>query len=168
MAYTSAWNTVVYCPRPKLRFRPVPTSALAGGEWSASRPGRFIPGEWDPDTHWIGDWVNPRAGLDDLEKRKFLTLLGLELRTLGRPIRIQWYYEQILKKYGMILWVGFNCLMTGTGGAILCVNMVINFWVAHQVGNFLNNWATLSFSTTDSVPWSYPKLRKDPMDAMRF
>jgi hypothetical protein len=29
--------------------------------------------------------VDPRAGLDDLEKRKFLTLPGLELRPLGRP-----------------------------------------------------------------------------------
>jgi hypothetical protein len=30
------------------------TSALAGGEWSASRPGRFTPGERAPGTHWIG------------------------------------------------------------------------------------------------------------------
>jgi hypothetical protein len=29
--------------------------------------------------------VDPRAGLDDVEKRKFLTLPGLELRPLGRP-----------------------------------------------------------------------------------
>jgi hypothetical protein len=29
--------------------------------------------------------VGPRAGLDDVEKRKFLTLPGLELRPLGRP-----------------------------------------------------------------------------------
>jgi hypothetical protein len=56
------------------------TSALAGGEWSASRPGRFTPGEKAPGTHWIGGWVGPRAGLDDVEKRKFLTLPGLELR----------------------------------------------------------------------------------------
>jgi hypothetical protein len=28
--------------------------------------------------------VGPRAGLDDIEKRKFLTLPGLELRPLGR------------------------------------------------------------------------------------
>jgi len=27
------------------------TSALDGGEWSASRPGRFIPRERAPDTH---------------------------------------------------------------------------------------------------------------------
>jgi hypothetical protein len=31
--------------------------------------------------------VDPRAGLDDVEKRKFLTLSGLELRPLGRPAR---------------------------------------------------------------------------------
>jgi hypothetical protein len=30
------------------------TSALDGGEWSASRPGRFISKERSPDTHWIG------------------------------------------------------------------------------------------------------------------
>jgi hypothetical protein len=39
------------------------TSALAASEWSASRPSRFTPG-----THWIGGWVDSRAGLDDLEK----------------------------------------------------------------------------------------------------
>jgi hypothetical protein len=33
----------------------------------------------NPGTHWIGGWVDPRAGLDDVEKRKFLTLPGLEL-----------------------------------------------------------------------------------------
>jgi hypothetical protein len=49
-------------------------SALVEGEWSASRPGRFT-----PDTHWIGGWVDPRVGLDDLEKRKFLIPPGLEL-----------------------------------------------------------------------------------------
>jgi hypothetical protein len=29
------------------------TSALDGGEFSASRPGRFTPGERAPGTHWI-------------------------------------------------------------------------------------------------------------------
>jgi hypothetical protein len=28
-------------------------------------------------TNWIGVWVDPRAGLDDVEKRKFLILPGL-------------------------------------------------------------------------------------------
>jgi hypothetical protein len=57
------------------------------GEWSTSGPGRFTHGERAPGTHWIGGWVDLRAGLDDLEKRKFLSLPGLELRPLGRPAR---------------------------------------------------------------------------------
>jgi hypothetical protein len=61
------------------------TSALVGGEWSASRLGRFTSGDRAPGTHWIGGWVDPRAGLDDLEKREFFTLPRLELRPLGRP-----------------------------------------------------------------------------------
>jgi hypothetical protein len=59
------------------------TMALVGGERSTSSPGRFIPGERAPGTHWIGGWVDLRASLDDLEKRKFLTLPGLELQPLG-------------------------------------------------------------------------------------
>jgi hypothetical protein len=55
-------------------------SVLVGGEWSASRPGRFTPGEISPTTHWIGNWVAPRSGLDDVEKRKYLILPGLEFR----------------------------------------------------------------------------------------
>jgi hypothetical protein len=68
------------------------TSALVGGEWSASRPGRFITGERASDTQWIGGWVGPRAGLD-VEKRKFLTLPGLELRLLSRPALSQSLYR---------------------------------------------------------------------------
>jgi hypothetical protein len=37
--------------------------------------------------------VGPRAFLEDVEERKFLTLLGLELRTLGRPARSQSLYR---------------------------------------------------------------------------
>jgi hypothetical protein len=54
------------------------TSALVGGECSASRPCRSTSRERARSTHCIGGWVGPRAGLDDVEKRKFLTLLGLE------------------------------------------------------------------------------------------
>jgi hypothetical protein len=56
------------------------TSALVGGEWPASRPGRLTARERAPRTHWIGGWVDPSVGLDYVEKRKFLTLPGLELR----------------------------------------------------------------------------------------
>jgi hypothetical protein len=41
-------------------------SALVG-QWLASYPGRFTPGKRAPGSHWIGDWVGPRDGLDDVE-----------------------------------------------------------------------------------------------------
>jgi hypothetical protein len=63
------------------------TCALTGVDCSVSRSVWFTPGERAPGTHWKGGWVNPRAGLDYFEKRKFLTLPGLELRHLGRPAR---------------------------------------------------------------------------------
>jgi hypothetical protein len=37
--------------------------------------------------------MGPRAGLDDVEKRKFLILPGLELRPLGLPARSQWLHR---------------------------------------------------------------------------
>jgi hypothetical protein len=46
----------------------------------ASRPCRFPPEERGSGIHSIGGWVDPRAYLDDVEKRKFLTRPGLELR----------------------------------------------------------------------------------------
>jgi hypothetical protein len=54
-------------------------SVLAGSERSDSLSGRFIPGEEAPVIHWIGGWVYPRAGLDDMEKRKFFTLAVIVL-----------------------------------------------------------------------------------------
>jgi hypothetical protein len=50
-------------------------------------------GEGAPGTHVIGGWVGHTASLDDVEKRKFLTLPGLELRPLGRPARSQSLYR---------------------------------------------------------------------------
>jgi hypothetical protein len=57
------------------------TSALVGGEWSASRPCCFTPVEKAPGTHWTGGWMGLRADLDDVN-RIFLTLSGAELRPL--------------------------------------------------------------------------------------
>jgi hypothetical protein len=53
----------------------------------------FTTGERVPGTHWIGRWVGPRAGVDDVEKKKLLTLPGLELRNLGHPARSQSLYR---------------------------------------------------------------------------
>jgi hypothetical protein len=49
------------------------TSALHGGEWSASRTCRFTPRERAPATNCIGGWVGPRAVLDAVVKRKILS-----------------------------------------------------------------------------------------------
>jgi hypothetical protein len=69
------------------------TSALVGGEWSASRLGHFTSGERTPGTHRIGGWVGPRTGLDDAERRKILSLPRLELRPLRRQARSQSRYR---------------------------------------------------------------------------
>jgi hypothetical protein len=61
---------------------------LVGGEWSASLPGRFTPG-----THWIEGWVAPKIGLNDVGKRQFLPLPGLELRPLSRRVAIRLSYS---------------------------------------------------------------------------
>jgi hypothetical protein len=49
--------------------------------------------ERGPGTYCIGGWVEPRTGLNDMEKRKFLTLPGLEFRPLGRPANSQSLYR---------------------------------------------------------------------------
>jgi hypothetical protein len=48
-------------------------SALDGGEWSATRPGRaFTPGKRTHGTHCTGGWVGPRAGLGTEDRGKIL------------------------------------------------------------------------------------------------
>jgi hypothetical protein len=57
------------------------TSALVGGEYSASRPGRFTTGEELPvRIGWEAGWAP--VGLNDMEKWKVLIPTGLELRLL--------------------------------------------------------------------------------------
>jgi hypothetical protein len=69
-------------------------SALIRGEWSAS-----CSGERARAIHWIGGWVGPRIGLDDVEERKILPLPGLEsLPSTVQPVtlcslRYIWYVE---------------------------------------------------------------------------
>jgi hypothetical protein len=62
---------------------------LVGGEWLASSPRRFTPGETAHGTDWIGGSVGPGVGLDDVEWRNILPLSVLELRHLGCPARSQ-------------------------------------------------------------------------------
>jgi hypothetical protein len=57
------------------------TSALVGGGWSASRRGRFT-----PSTHWVGGWMDPRIGVDNMEETTISPLPGLKLRPLSHPV----------------------------------------------------------------------------------
>jgi hypothetical protein len=76
------------------------TSALDGGEWSASRPGRFIPKERTPGTRWIGGWVGPRAVLDAVMKRKIPSPHGeSKPRTPDRPARSTALYRLSYRGY---------------------------------------------------------------------
>jgi hypothetical protein len=61
-------------------------------------PVALPPGERGPITLWIGGWMGPRAGLDDVEKRIILTAQVLELRPLGRPARSQSLYRTTLSR----------------------------------------------------------------------
>jgi hypothetical protein len=62
------------------------TSALNGGEWSASRPGRAL-------AHCAGGWVGPRVGQDTEARKKILSPLPrIEPRSPGRPARSQMLY----------------------------------------------------------------------------
>jgi hypothetical protein len=63
---------------------PFLTSALDGGQWSASCPGLITRRQIGPGTHRKGDWAGPRTGLDVVEKRKILSCLELNQ---GRPAR---------------------------------------------------------------------------------
>jgi hypothetical protein len=55
------------------------TSALDGGEWSASHPGRFTAEVRVYGTHCVGDWVDPKAILDSTVGKNPLTVSGIEL-----------------------------------------------------------------------------------------
>jgi hypothetical protein len=46
------------------------TSALDGGEWSASRSGRFTPGGRASSTHCIGGWLGPQKQSGHCENEK--------------------------------------------------------------------------------------------------
>jgi hypothetical protein len=70
--------------------------ALVGGELSPSRLSQFTLGERAPNTHWIGGWVGPRTGLENVEKRKSLLLPVLHLQPLSYPARSQLLYQVLL------------------------------------------------------------------------
>jgi hypothetical protein len=55
------------------------TSALVGGEWSATHPSNFNLKERFSGTHCIEGWLGSRIGLDNVEKREISPLPRLKL-----------------------------------------------------------------------------------------
>jgi hypothetical protein len=50
-----------------------------------------------PGTYSIGDWVDPRADIDAVEKRKILLLLGIKPRPFSpQPVAISTELSQLL------------------------------------------------------------------------
>jgi hypothetical protein len=59
------------------------TSALVGGEWSASRPGRFTSEERAPGTHWVGRHRSPLPQDSEHKGLKCEVLDRIELAQYG-------------------------------------------------------------------------------------
>jgi hypothetical protein len=53
------------------------TLAIVGSKWSAFIPRQLYPWEKEPQYPLDKSWVNSRTGLDNTERRKILTLPGL-------------------------------------------------------------------------------------------
>jgi hypothetical protein len=81
------------------------SSALDGGEWSASCSGYLMAGEGTYSPHWIGGWVDLRAGLDMEAKRKMLA----PSRNWTMVVQsIVSYYTDVAKKLMPLQWILFS------------------------------------------------------------
>jgi hypothetical protein len=69
------------------------TWALVGGEWSASRPGRFTPRERASGTYWIGGLSAPQNRTERCGEEKILASAGTRTPTPRRPARSQSLYR---------------------------------------------------------------------------
>jgi hypothetical protein len=90
---------------------PYLTSVLDWREWSVSRSSRFNLGKRVPGIHWIGGWVEPRAGLDDMEKRK---IFHWRESNLGRPAHSPSLYRTQLTE-PFIIWFFIYILFVDAG-----------------------------------------------------
>jgi hypothetical protein len=65
-----------------IQMRILLTSALFRGEWSASRPSNFTPGEGVPGTLWIGGCRSGRYGEVEALFRTVTSLLSAKISPL--------------------------------------------------------------------------------------
>jgi hypothetical protein len=79
--------------------------------------------------------VDFRAGLDDLEKRKFLTLPGRELRPLGRPASSQSLYRLRYPGCLIIIIIIIYYLCAASTAVIIIIIIIITLKAICMLGD---------------------------------
>jgi hypothetical protein len=82
------------------RFLDLGTSWTLSGQLHALAV-LFLEGQ--TSTHWTGGWVGARTCLDDVVRKKFLTLPELELRLPCLPARSQSLYLLCYPRFNIVL-----------------------------------------------------------------
>jgi hypothetical protein len=85
------------------------TSTLDWGEWLTSCPG-YLPSGKHSSTHWNEGLLGPRDGLDGLEYRKTLALVGIETRSPTRAVRSLVTIPTALGRFPFL--IRTHCIMT--------------------------------------------------------
>jgi hypothetical protein len=80
--------------------------------------------------------VGPRAGLDDMEKRKFLTLQGLELRPLG-PASSYSLYQLRYPGSSMVMYIHNIVMITSQAQYLIMVHFKKK--PRHRTGSVANS-----------------------------
>jgi hypothetical protein len=94
--------------------------------------------------------VNPRAGLDDVEKRKFLTVPGLELPPLGLPARSQSLYRLSYPgSYMIVIYSSLPLLVK------ICILIYCRYAIITKILNQFNACNVVNFNTSCGVQASY-------------
>jgi hypothetical protein len=141
------------------------TSALDGGEWSASQPGRFTPRERVPGTHWIEGGVGPRAFWTRWWREKFLATFlnySLLITTLSRiwtPSLLQVFEQGVTYKLSQeFIWTLYKARYKANVSWIFHHNCLS--WLKFPWFLSVTKWQdrNLKWTTADPFP-SYMHLK---------
>jgi hypothetical protein len=106
-----------------------------------------------PSTHWIGGFLGPRAGLDDMEKLKFLTLSGLEFRPLGYKASSRQFYQLRLRsilQWTLLTICSQDCTTCKSETDCTCYTWAVSFQLPSARRSFL---ARDNRCVTDKCKW---------------
>jgi hypothetical protein len=115
-------------------------------------------------THWIGVWVGPRAGLDDTETLKFLSIAELEFRPLGGPACSESLYRLIYRSPFILHNIEWR-IGSHFKGSVLDVSEVIPWNLHNDLRKSLENTRTTA-RTADVGPNS-PKCGRKALRLRR-